>query len=98
MLAIDGEERVGKYRLSSIAICYLMLGLAGCNARPPNFIALDPVKRSDTWALERADIDCKAQIGSQRWLFRWRRQYQADPEYVLCMQQKGFVPIQNANH
>jgi len=70
----------------------LMLSLAAaCSRSPPNFIAVDPASRSDTWALERADIDCKAQVIGEGWGSRWRLRYRADPKYAACMQQKGFV-------
>jgi hypothetical protein len=74
-----------------IATCALMASFAACSRSPPNFIALDPANRSNIWALERADIDCKAQVASERWVYRWRLRYRAHPEYVSCMQQKGFV-------
>jgi hypothetical protein len=75
-----------------MTLCVLMLSFAAaCSRVPPNFIAVDPANRSDTWALERANIDCKAQVASKRWVYRWRLGYRSDPEYVSCMQQKGFV-------
>jgi hypothetical protein len=75
----------------NIIICAMILALVACSRGSPNFVAIDPVKRSDEWALQRADIDCQAQIGGQKWAYRWRLRYRADPEYVSCMQQKGFV-------
>jgi hypothetical protein len=70
-----------------------MLIAVACSRAPPNFVAIDPEKRSDTWAVQRADVDCKAQVGSNRWAYRWRLKYRADPDYVSCMQQKGFVEV-----
>ena len=75
----------------AIAICPLMLISLACSRSPPNFVAIDPEKRSDTWAVQRADVDCKAQVGRARWAYRWRLKYRADPDYITCMQQKGFV-------
>jgi hypothetical protein len=67
-----------------------MLSLAAaCTRSPPNFISVDPTNLSDTWALERADIDCKAQVVGEGWGSRLR--YSADPRCLSCMQQKGFV-------
>ena len=63
---------------------------------PPNFIAIDTAKRSDTWALERADIDCKAQVHSKNWSDRFRLRHRVDPDYIACMYQKGFVEKQRA--
>ena len=88
---LEHRKRVGRFCLGSIAICFSMLSLIACSSRPPNFVAIDPAKQSDSWALQRADIDCKALVGSQRWGYRWRVRYRADPAYVSCMQQKGFV-------
>ena len=68
----------------------LMLSFVACSRAPPNFVAIDPLVRSDTWALQRADIDCKAQVANERWAYNWRLRYRADPAYVSCMQQKGF--------
>ena len=62
----------------------------------PNFIAIDTAKRSDTWALERADIDCKAQVHSKNWSDRFRLRHRVDPDYIACMYQKGFVEEQRA--
>jgi hypothetical protein len=86
---------VGKRVLGSIAICPLLLIFIACSRTHPNFVAIDPEKRSDTWAVERADVDCKAQVGTGRWVYRWRLKYRADPEYVSCMQQKGFIEVRN---
>jgi len=71
----------------------LALSLAGCSHAPENFVAIDPAKQPDTWALQRADIDCKAQIGSQKWAYRWRLRRTADPDYVSCMEQKGYARV-----
>lgn len=75
----------------NVIIFAMILALVACSRSSPNFVAIDPVKRSDEWALQRADIDCQAQAGDKRWAYRWRLRYRADPEYVSCMQQKGFV-------
>jgi hypothetical protein len=82
------ERAVCKFYL--VAACVMLSFAAACSRSAPNFIAVDPMKRSDTWALERADIDCKAEAGSPR----WRLRYRADPKYVACMQQKGFIEAQ----
>ena len=82
---------MGKPILGLIAICPLMLISVACSRSPQNFVAIDPDRRSDTWAVQRADVDCKAQVGSNRWAYRWRLRHRADPEYISCMQQKGFV-------
>jgi hypothetical protein len=79
------------HRHLDFVVCALVLGLVACSRTSPNFVAIDPLKRSDDWALQRADIDCQAQVGSNRWAYRWRLRYRADSEYVSCMQQKGFV-------
>jgi hypothetical protein len=53
-------------KLGLIATCVLMLSFAAaCSRSPPNFIAIDSANRSDTWSVERADIDCKAQVASE---------------------------------
>jgi len=83
---------VRKRILGFVGICVSMSFVA-CPTTPPNFVAIDPEKRSDTWAVQRADVDCKAQVGSDRWAYRWRLRYRADPDYVSCMQQKGFVEL-----
>jgi len=81
-----------KCYLGFVAICIPMMSFVACSPTPPpNFIAIDPVKRADTWALQRADIDCKAQVGTEKWTYRWRLRRRADPDYVSCMQQKGYV-------
>jgi len=73
-----------------MALC--TIGIAACSQTPPpNFVAIDPAKRTDTWALQRADIDCKAQVGSKKWGYRFRLRRRTDPDYVSCMGQKGFV-------
>ena len=54
---------------------------------------MDTAKQSDAWALQRADIDCKAQIGSEKWVYRWRLRRRADPDYVSCMEQKGYARV-----
>jgi hypothetical protein len=79
-------------------LTYVLMSLAAaCSRSPPNFIAVDPANRSNTWALERADIDCKAQVIGEGWGSRWRLRYRADPKYASCMQQKGFVqPLTDA--
>lgn len=82
---------MGKRVLGSIAICPLMLSLITCSPTSPNFVAIDPAKWSDAWAVQRADVDCKAQVRSEKWTYRLRLRYRADPDYVSCMQQKGFV-------
>ena len=82
---------MGKRVRDSIAICALILSLVACSTTPPNFVAIDPAKRSDTWAVQRADVDCKAQVVSEKWAYRWRLRYRADPDYISCMQQKGFI-------
>jgi len=74
-----------------VALC--AFAVAACSPTPPNFVAIDPAKRTDTWALQRADIDCKAQVGSEKWGYRFRLMRRADPEYVSCMGQKGFVAV-----
>jgi hypothetical protein len=84
-------EIVHKYGHANFIVCALMLSLVACSRSLPNFVAIDPLKRQDTWALQRADIDYKAQVGSERWTYRWRLRYQADTQYISCMHQKGFV-------
>jgi hypothetical protein len=84
-------EIVHKYGHANFIVCALMLSLVACSRSLPNFVAIDPLKRQDTWALQRADIDCKAQVGSERWAYRWRLRYRADTEYISCMHEKGFV-------
>ena len=73
--------------------CALMLISVACSRTPSNFIAMDPARESDTSALQRADIDCKAQIGSEKWAYRWRLRRRADPDYVSCMEQKGYARV-----
>jgi len=70
-----------------------MLISVACSRTPPNFVAIDPAKRSDTWALQRADVDCKEQVGNEKWTYRWRLRRRADPDYVSCMQQKGYTKV-----
>jgi hypothetical protein len=82
---------VRKYGHPNFIVCTLTLSLVACSRSLPNFVAIDPLKRQDTWALQRADIDCKAQVGSGRWAYRWRLRYRADTEYISCMHQKGFA-------
>jgi hypothetical protein len=82
---------VRKRILGFVGICVSTSFVACSPTTPPNFVAIDPEKRSDTWAVQRADVDCKAQVGSDRWAYRWRPRYRADPDYVSCMRQKGFV-------
>ena len=79
-----------------LSICSLMLIAVACSRTPPNFIAIDTAKRSDTWALERADVDCKAQVHSENWSDRFRLRHRVDPDYIACMNQKGFVEEQRA--
>jgi hypothetical protein len=83
-------------RQSLIVVAFpLALALVACSPKPPsNFIAVDPAKRSDTWALQRADIDCKAEVSSKNWAYRWRLRSRVDANYVSCMEQKGFVRTQ----
>jgi hypothetical protein len=78
-------------RCADYILYALLLSVVGCSRAEPDFVAIDPLKRSDAWALERADIDCKTQIGTQNWAYRFRLRYRADPAYVSCMQQKGFI-------
>jgi hypothetical protein len=77
-----------------VVFCPLAPSLVACSPRPSNFIAVDPAKRSDTWALQRADIDCKADVRRKDWTYRWRLRSTADADYVSCMEQKGFVKTQ----
>ena len=84
-----------KYVLVSVGICPLMLIFVACSpTTPPNFVAIDPAKQSDTWALQRADIDCKAQVRSENWFDHLRLRHRVDPIYVSCMQQKGYVRLE----
>ena len=86
------------YVLVFVAICISTPIFAACSpTTPPNFVAIDPTKRSDTWALERADIDCKAQVRSKNWLDHLRLRHRVDPLYVSCMQQKGYVREQRVS-
>jgi hypothetical protein len=83
---------VRKCDLGLVAICVPMMSVVACSPTPPpNFIAIDPAKQSDTWALQRADIDCKAQVRSEKWFDHLRLRHRVDPIYVSCMQQKGYV-------
>jgi len=83
---------MGKRALFILVTAICAIGIAACSQTPPpNFVAIDPAKRNDTWALQRADIDCKAQVGGEKWAYRFRLRRRADPEYVSCMQQKGFT-------
>lgn len=79
-----------KCYLGFSAVCGLAVNILGCSL-PPNFVAIDPTKRSDTWALQRADIDCKAQVRSENWFDHLRLRHRVDPIYVSCMRQKGYV-------
>jgi hypothetical protein len=82
------------YPLMAVATIPLALSLLACSPKPPSdFVATDPMKRSDTWALERADVDCKAEARSKSWAYRLRLSYRADPAYVSCMEQRGFVKM-----
>jgi len=77
------------------SIWCLMVNIIGCSPTAhPNFVAIDPAKRSDTWALERADIDCKAQVRSEKWFDNLRLRHRVDPVYVSCMEQKGYISPQ----
>ena len=79
------------------AVCALVVNIIACSpTMPPNFVSIDPTKRSDTWALQRADIDCKAQVSSEKWFDHLRLRHRVDPIYVSCMQQKGYVGPQVA--
>ena len=80
-----------KCYLGFSAACALVNIIACSPTVPPNFVAIDPTKRSDTWALQRADIDCKAQVSSEKWFDHLRLRHRVDPIYVSCMQQKGYV-------
>ena len=81
-----------KCYLGLSTVCALVVNIIGCSPKmPPNFVAIDPTKRSDTWALQRADIDCKAQVRSENWFDHLRLRHRVDPVYVSCMQQKGYV-------
>jgi len=51
-----------------------------------NFVFIDPTKRSGTWVLQRADIDCKAEVSSEKWFDHLRLRHRVDPIYVSCMQ------------
>ena len=79
-----------------LSICALMLIAVACSRTPPNFIAIDTATRSDSWALERADVDCKAQVHSENWIDRFRLRHRV-PDYIACMNQKGFVEEQRAS-
>jgi len=79
-----------------VAACALMLSSVACSRTPSNFIAMDPAKQSDTWALQRADIDCKARVGGEKWAYRWRLRRRADLDYVSCMEQKGYAKVRNS--
>jgi hypothetical protein len=85
---------VSQRLLVHIAIAASMLSLVACSLVHADFVASDPGKRSDTWALQRADVDCKAQVRSEKWAYRWRLRYRSDPDYVSCMKQKGYVETQ----
>jgi len=77
------------------SVCALVVNLIACSpTMPSNFVAIDPAQRSDTWALQRADIDCKAQVSSEKWFDHLRLRHRVDPIYVSCMQQKGYVRSQ----
>jgi hypothetical protein len=83
--------------MAGVAIFLSALSSVACSPKlPSNFVAVDPTKRSDTWALQRADVDCKAEARSKSWAYRLRLSYRADPAYVPCMEQKGFVRTQVA--
>jgi hypothetical protein len=65
------------------SICGLMVNIIGCSPTAhPNLVVIDPAKRSDTWALERADIDCKAQVRSEKWFDHLRLRHRVDP--IMC--------------
>jgi hypothetical protein len=79
------------------SICGLMVNIIGCSPTAhPNLVVIDPAKRSDTWALERADIDCKAQVRSEKWFDHLRLRHRVDPIYVSCMEQKGYASAAGA--
>ena len=81
-----------KCYLGFSAVCGLVVNIIGCSpTMPPNFVAIDPTKRSDPWALQRADVDCKAQVRSENWFDHLRLRHRVDPLYASCMQQKGYV-------
>ena len=83
--------------MANVAIFLLALSLVACGPKPPsNFVATDPANRSNSWALQRADIDCKAEARSKSWSYRWHLSYRADADCVACMEQKGFVKTQIA--
>jgi hypothetical protein len=76
---------------SLFATCTLTLSLIACSPRASNFVAIDPAKRSDAWALQRADADCLAEVRSKDWAYRWRLRSGSNADYASCMEQKGFV-------
>jgi hypothetical protein len=52
-----------------VAACVMLSFAAACSRSTPNFIAVDPAKRSDTWALERADIDARRKVVAKGGVF-----------------------------
>ena len=80
-----------KCHLDFAVICSLMAIIACSPITPPNFVAIDPAMRADMWALQRADIYCKAQVRSEKWFDHLRLRHRVDPIYVSCMRQKGYV-------
>lgn len=95
-LDLASVERLVPQHLQG-ATLLLALSLVACSPKlPSDFVAADPTKRSDTWAVERADIDCKAEARSRSWAYRLRLNKRAAPAYVACMEQRGFIKNQVA--
>ena len=74
------------------AVLTLLLA-AACSPVQDSFIAANPVERADTWALQRADIECRDELRGEKWAFRLRLRYRVtnDPDYISCMERKGFI-------
>jgi hypothetical protein len=70
--------------------------VAACSPAQDKFIAANPADGADAWALQRADIECRDELRREKWVFRWRLRYRVanDPDYISCMQGKGFVTKQ----
>ena len=70
--------------------------IAACSPTQDKFIAANPAERTDTWALQRADLECRDELRSEKWAYRLQLRYRVanDPDYVSCMERKGFVRTQ----
>jgi hypothetical protein len=70
--------------------------LAACSPAQDKFIAVSPADQADTWAVQRADVECRDELRGEKLAYWLRLRYRVanNPDYISCMQRKGFVPKQ----